>query len=92
MPQRREQGDAWAYARREPPTPAAIAQDACSSGSGRVAELMEWAEERGSRVQPGATPDQLAVTANTGGRRVAVVCQLAPASDEANTSPEVAPK
>lgn len=36
--------------------------------------------------------DQLALTANTGGRRVAAVCQLAPASADAKRSPEVAPK
>ena len=36
--------------------------------------------------------EALAVTENTGGRRVAAVNQLAPASPEPNTSPEVAPK
>jgi DNA-binding CsgD family transcriptional regulator len=35
---------------------------------------------------------QEAATENTGGRRVAAVPQVAPASPEANTSPEVAPK
>jgi hypothetical protein len=38
------------------------------------------------------TPDQLALSANTGGRRVAAVCQLRPASADANTSPDVDPK
>ena len=36
--------------------------------------------------------DQRAATESTGGSRVAVVVQLAPASPEPNRSPEVAPK
>ena len=52
-----------------------------ASPSVRSSELLAWAERL-----------QLAVTENTGGSRVATVDQVAPASPEPNTSPEVAPK
>ncbi len=53
------------------------------AGGGRAPSLGPRPRERGYT---------LAVTENTGGRRVAAVNQLPPASPEPNTSPDVAPK
>lgn len=70
---------AWAAAR---PGPTLLVTTDPASGitEKEVAELLAWAKA------------QAAATENTGGSREATVSQLAPASPEPNTSPDVAPK
>ena len=52
----------------------------------------EDAEQGQTQMRPPRGQGQRAVTESTGGRRVATVAQVAPASADPNTSPDVAPK
>jgi hypothetical protein len=70
---------AWAE-RRPGPTLLVTTDPARGLTDEQVERLLGWAA------------DQLAVIEKTGGSRKAAVDQVAPASPEANTSPEVAPK
>jgi hypothetical protein len=74
-----EQCRAWA--RRRPGPTLLVTTDPAEGLTGEhVERLLAWAA------------DQLAATEYTGGSRTAAVDQVAPASAEPNTSPEVAPK
>jgi hypothetical protein len=74
-----ERCQSWAL-ERPGPTLLVTTHPASGLTEDQVAELLRWAAA------------QAVVTENTGGRRVATVDQVAPASPDPNTSPDVAPK